>query len=125
MPFLCIRRTELTENRASKAPMVICRRLGSVSRRRSIRANFWKGIIIAADNYFHKGLGSSPLNNIATNLLSRAAMDDRLAMSLDNSHVHPSRWGGDFFYMPVTAFITAFTGFGMKADSRAKGGGGI
>ncbi len=119
MPFLCKRRTERTDNHVSKAPMVIGLSLGSVSRSRSIWANLWNGIIIADDKKFHKGFGSNPLTNSSTNILSRVVVEARLAMSLNNSsHVHPSRrGGGDFFGMPVNAFVTSLSGIGTKADS--------
>ena len=80
--------------------------------------------MIADDNNFHSGLGRSPFTKSSTNFLKRPAVEVRLTASLIRSHVNPSLWSADFFYMPTKASVTALFGIGTKVDLQAGGGAG-
>jgi len=108
----------------SIAPIVIGRSLESVSSKRSIWANLWNGIIIADERKVHRGFLRAPLTNSSTNFMRRLVVDGRPAMSRKSSHVHPSRWGADFFGILVNASITALKGIGTNVDLCADGGAG-
>ena len=80
--------------------------------------------MIAKDKNVHKGFGRSPLTKSSTNFLRRLAAEVRLSASLNNSHVHPSLIGANFFGMRMNAFDNAFIGMGTKGNLKADGGPG-
>jgi hypothetical protein len=79
---------------------------------------------MAEDKNFHNSLGRRPLAKSSTNFLRRLAVEERPAMSLNSSHVHPSRCGADFFGIHVNASVIALSGTGKKGDLHVDGGAG-